>query len=183
MADSDTAPDQKNGLDFQQRFVEGLFDRKKGKDTSFKAKLRRSASPSQQHLCWDILASWGIDLTKDLQRVPYQTIAALVGFEDASSNGSTSFAKALRGVYESSDQAEARLRRLLNCDTADELCRIVLQTAPLIRSHFKGTVDYTALARDLRWFESNPDRVKINWASDFYYKPSHDAENGQTQST
>jgi len=70
------------------------------------------------------------------------------------------------------DGAKSKLRRLLNCDDAAEACSIMRPILRLAAS--RGVVvDYTRLLRQLRFFG---EKVKLQWATDFYGKPQNERE-------
>lgn len=148
-------------------FVIGLCQRDKGAA----AALRRADNPATEYQSWEHLAGFNIDLENPFERIPYATIAAAISRAKVERNGSAGIGKAIAFCYEDrnkSDQAKARLRRLLACDSVKEACRILRSLFSLIDSKAAVTLDYAKLLDQLIWFNSNSNRVKTSWATDFY---------------
>jgi len=66
-----------------------------------------------------------------------------------------------------SDQAKARLRRLLACKDTEEACHILRPLLRLIQSRVTQPLDYVALLEDLRWFHADTVCRKARWAQQF----------------
>ncbi|UWX57357.1 type I-E CRISPR-associated protein Cse2/CasB [Chlorobaculum sp. MV4-Y] len=148
-------------------FVIGLCQKDKGAA----AALRRADNPATEYQSWEYLARFSVDLEKPFERIPYATIAAAIARAKAEHNGSAGIGKAIAFCYEDrskSDQAKARLRRLLACDSVTEACRILRPLFSLIDSKAPVTLDYAKLLDQLLWFNSNSNRIKTAWATDFY---------------
>jgi len=148
-------------------FVIGLCQRDKGAAAS----LRRADNPATEYQSWEYLAGFNIDLENPFERIPYAAIAAAIARAKAERNGSAGIGKAIAFCYDdksASEQAKARLRRLLACDSVTEVCRILRPLFSLIDSKAAGTLDYSRLLRDLMSFGDDSNRVKTGWATDFY---------------
>ena len=148
-------------------FVIGLCQKDKGAA----AALRRADNPATEYQSWEYLAGFNIDLENQFERIPYATIAAAISRAKAERNGSAGIGKAIAFCYEDrskSDQAKARLRRLLACDSVTEACRILRPLFSLIDSKAAVTLDYAKLLDQLIWFHRDSNRVKTAWATDFY---------------
>ncbi|MGL4959024.1 MAG: type I-E CRISPR-associated protein Cse2/CasB, partial [Plesiomonas sp.] len=103
----------------------------------------------------------------------YALVAAAVARGQQTTNGRLSLGKAIANAFpegSNSDQAKARLRRLLACDEVSEACLILRPLLSLIRSRVSTPLDYSGLLEDLRWFNQAGERVKARWAQQFYNK-------------
>src|SRR5690554_1932509 len=154
-ADQQAITDKK--ITKEQQFVKYIIDRC-NKDKGFAAKLRRADNPATEYQSWEILGPW-VDLEKSYERLPYATIAAAIARSKAEKNGNLTLGKAIAACYPEaggadkySDQAKARLRRLLACHDVAEACRILRSTLTLIDSKLGQPIDFSALLRQLRFF-------------------------------
>lgn len=172
-------PIQITPSDREARFVLGVIQRC-GRDKGLAARLRRADNPATEYQSWDLLAGYGIDLTKDSQRLPFATVAAAIARAKAERNGNLGLGRAIAACYadgQKNDQAKARLRRLLACDELAELCRVLRPLFSLIDSKVGQSLDYVRLLKQLCWFTSHEQQVKAQWAQDFYgQQASTDAE-------
>lgn len=150
-------------------------------DKGLRAALARADNPATEYQSWEVLAGFHVNLEYENQRLPYATIGAAIARAKADKNGSISIGQAIARCYEdgnASDQAKAKLRRLLACDTVAEVCRIVRPLLSLTESKSNSVVDYAGLLNDLLWFghaDSQP-RIKARWAQSFYGKKSAEGE-------
>lgn len=147
-------------------------------DKGLAARLRRADNPATEYQSWDWLATWNVALEYPDQRLPYAVVAAAIARAKPDANGKLSLGEAIAMCYEdgnASDQAKARLRRLLACDEVGEVCRILRPLLTLIESRVGRPLDYTRLLRELRLFPTTGERIKARWAQAFYRK-SIDAE-------
>ena len=153
-----------------QRFVETSVARCIN-DKGLAARLRRADNPSTEYQSWDFLGSMGVDLEKDYQRLPFVTVAAAIAKSKAERNGSLPLGLAIAACYpegNQSDQAKLRLRRLLACTELPEVCRILRPVLTLIESKVNQPLDYVRLLDQLRFFTFNEQRVRAQWAQEFY---------------
>lgn len=78
---------------------------------------------------------------------------------------------AIAGCYpegNQSEQAKARLRRLLACTSTSEACRILRPLLALMASR-SVTPDFAGLLNELQWFSgSSRERIRARWAQEFY---------------
>lgn len=135
------------------------------------AKLRRASNPSLEHQSWGILARLGVDLNQESQRLAACTVAAAIATAKPSKNGSMLFGRAFAVCYtEGKDAApaEARLRRLLACNDLQEVCRVIRPLFQLILAKTKQDLDYARLLIQLKSFQHDPQKIKAQWAQDFY---------------
>lgn len=156
--------------DRPEKFVETVMA-KCQKDKGYAAKLKRSDNPATEYQSWEILALFGIDLEKEYQRLPYATIAAAIAKSKNERNGVLSMGQAIAGCYEEgngSDQAKAKLRRVLACHDTVEVCRILRPLFSLINSRSKSPLNYIKILKQLLNFYWNGQSIKAQWAQEFY---------------
>lgn len=141
------------------------------KNKGLAAGLKRADNPATEYQCWEHLAAFNIDLEKDYQRLPYATIAAAIAKAKVEHNGSMGIGRGIALCYEegnNSDQAKAKLRRLLACESIEEVCRILRPLLSLVDSKVNLRLNYAHLLSDLLKFHFDNQRVKVRWAQDFY---------------
>ena len=157
-------------------FVDYIINRCQA-DNGLRAALKRADNPATEYQSWEVLAGFQINLEYENQRLPYATIAAAIARTKVEKNGTTKIGLAIARCYEdgnASDQAKAKLRRLLACDSVPEACRILRPLFSLIESKSNIVLDYASLLDDLLWFSYDDSqlRIKARWAQDFYGKPA-----------
>lgn len=150
-------------------------------DKGLRAALTRADNPATEYQSWEALAGFHVNLEYESQRLPYATIGAAIARSKAEKNGTVSIGQAIARCYEegnASDQAKAKLRRLLACESVAEACRIVRPLLSLIESKSNSVVDYAGLLNDLLWFGhvDNQTRIKARWAQSFYGKKAAEGE-------
>ncbi|GAB3395414.1 type I-E CRISPR-associated protein Cse2/CasB [Azotobacter armeniacus] len=153
-----------------ERFVSRVIELCR-QDKGLAARLRRADNPTTEYQSWELLAAFGIELDREEQRLPFATVACVIAKAKAESNGSLSLGRAIAACYEDgrdSEQAKARLRRLLACDGIAELCRMLRPLLSLIDSRAGQPLDYQRLLQQLLRFSHDPQQVKARWAQDFY---------------
>lgn len=151
-----------------EAFVSFIIE--KIKDKGVAAILRRADNPATEYQSWDYLSRF-VELDKSFQRLPFATIAAAIAKANVPQNGNIGIGYALSRCYEDgnkSDQAKAKLRRLLACDSVAETCRILRPIFSLIESRSNVHLNFSQLLNDLLRFEWNSQQVKSFWAQDFY---------------
>ncbi len=157
-------------------FVDYIINRCQA-DNGLRAALKRADNPATEYQSWDVLAGFRVDLEYESQRLPYATIGAAIARTKAQRNGTVKIGLAIARCYEdgnASDQAKAKLRRLLACDSVPEACRILRPLFSLIEAKGNIALDYSSLLDDLLWFSHDESqlRIKARWAQDFYGKPT-----------
>lgn len=145
-------------------------------DNGLRAALKRADNPATEYQCWEVLAGFHIDLEHENQRMPYATVSAAMARAKVESNGAIPIGQAIARCYNegnASDQAKAKLRRLLACDSVPEACRVLRPLLSLIVSRGISSLDYAGLLNDLLWFgnDDNQTRIKARWAQGFYGRP------------
>jgi CRISPR system Cascade subunit CasB len=153
--------------DFVQFIIELIQN-----DNGAAAALKRADNPNLEYQSWEYLARKPyVDIDKDFVRLPYATIACALAKAKAEQNGKTKIGAAIARCYEEghdSDQATAKLRRLLACDSIEEACQVLRPLFSLINSKAGIHLDYADLLKDLRWFYKNNQQTKAKWAQNFY---------------
>jgi CRISPR system Cascade subunit CasB len=152
------------------------------KDKAIAAALRRADNPDTEYQSWEVLAAFHIDLEKPWQRLPYAAVAAAIAKAKIERNGSVGIGRGIASCYgegNQSDQAKAKLRRLLACDSVEEACRILRPLFSLIMSKGKAPLDYATLLTQLLRFHWQEQAVKAQWAQDFYRYVAADKESGE----
>jgi CRISPR system Cascade subunit CasB len=159
-----------------QHFVDYVINRCEASN-GVRAALKRADNPATEYQSWEVLAGFQVNLEHENQRLPYTTIAAAIARTKVEKNGAIKIGAAIAHCYEdgnASDQAKAKLRRLLACDSVPEACRILRPLFSLIETRGGLTLNYAQLLDDLLWFSHDDSqlRIKARWAQDFYGKPS-----------
>ncbi|SCX10059.1 CRISPR-associated protein, Cse2 family [Nitrosomonas eutropha] len=167
----------------EENFVNYLLVRMQ-QDKGMAARLRRADNPATEYQSWEFLAGFGIDLEKEYQRLPFVTVASALAKAKADRNGSLKLGQAIAACYadgNQSDQAKAKLRRVLACDELPELCRILRPILTLIDSRVTQPLDYVCLLQQLRRFAFDAQKSKVQWAQEFYDRSAdRQAETGGT---
>ena len=171
----------KEDISRETRFVESVITRCQS-DKGLAARLRRADNPATEYQSWELLAAYGVDLENPFERLPFVTVAAALAKAKSERNGQLRLGQAIAVCYSDgnqSDQAKARLRRLLACDELGELCRILRPLLSLVASRVSQPLDYTRLLKQLRRFgyADAQQAVKAQWAQEFYaHKVETEAE-------
>jgi len=159
-------------------FVDYLFAHCE-RDKGLAARLRRADNPATEYQSWEALAKFNVNLDFSSERLPHALIAATVAKSRATGNGSIPLGHAIPLAFDdgvNSDQANMRLRRLLACNDVEEACRILRPLITLIQSRVSKPIDFSALLKDLVWFNRDPQRTKARWAQQFYRSGSKEHE-------
>ena len=155
-------------------FVDYIINRCQA-DNGLRAALKRADNPATEYQSWEVLAGFQVNLEYENQRLPHATIAAAIARAKIEKNGTVRIGHAITRCYDdgnASDQARAKLRRLLACDSIPEACRILRPLFALIESRGDTVPDYGSLLNDLLRFgyEDSRGHIKARWAQDFYGK-------------
>ena len=156
----------------EKAFVRAIIKRCKN-DNGFAARTRRADNPATEYQSWETLASFGVDLESEYIRLPFIITAAAIAKAKAENNGQLKLGEAIAACYSDgnqSEQAKARLRRLLACESVIELAKILRPLFSLINSRVDQGLDYIDLLKQLRSFtyENQTSIVKARWAQQFY---------------
>lgn len=140
-------------------------------DKGLKAALKRADNPSTEFMSWEHIARFGVNLEIPSQRIPFTMVCAAMARSNASENGALSLGKAIAQSYPdgvNSSPAVARIRRLLACHDIEEVSTIIRPILSLIYSRNKAPLDFVRLLGQLLRFSFHPERVKAQWAQEFY---------------
>jgi len=164
-----------------QAFVEYIIKRCDA-DNGARAALRRADNPSTEYQSWDIIAGFHVNLESEGARLPHALVAADIARTNAQRNGHVKIGQAIARCYQdgqTDDQAKAKLRRLLACDSVPEVIGILRPVLRLVESRGAGPLDYSSLLNDLKWFEREESRArtKVRWAQDFYGRLPKEEDN------
>lgn len=143
-------------------------------DNGVAAMMRRADNPDTEYQSWEILAGFSIDIEKTYERLPYATIGSAIAKAKVEQNGVTGLGRAIASCYDEgsdSQQAKAKLRRVLACKTVEEVCRVIRPLFSLINSKSALMLDYARLLEQLLKFHWQPEKVREQWAGDFYRQP------------
>lgn len=161
----------------EQNLMSKVLSRCKS-DTAFCAALKRADNPDTEYQSWEYLADYGVNLEYEVQRLPFTTVFAAAARSSNSTDGFMTLGQALLVAYDGdrdSAPARSRLRRILACDTTEEVCDVLHSMLRLIES--KGvSISYGLLLRDLKYFDKNPEQTKARWAQEFFGKKTDDTE-------
>ena len=161
----------------EARFVASVLQRTQ-QDKGLAARLRRADNPATEYQSWEFLADLGIDLEHEAQRLPFTLVAAAMAKAKAAHNGSLKLGQVMAACYSDgakSDQAKAKLRRVLDCDDVPELCRILRPVLALIDRRVPQPLDYIRLLQQLHRFAWDAQKNKSQCAQEFYGRTVEDA--------
>lgn len=153
----------------EQAFVQFVLNHLQ-RDSAFGAALRRADNPSTEYQAWEYLSQW-CDIDKPWELLPFATVGAALARAKPSSDGNLGLGSAIASCYtegqtkgNQTDTAKAKIRRVLACDSIDEVCRILRPLLSLVVS--RGVkLNYSGLLGDLLYFN---EWTKQKWAVDFY---------------
>jgi CRISPR system Cascade subunit CasB len=150
------------------RFLEGL--RKITNDRGKMAALRRAASPGTEHQAWPVIYSLG----EDIGGVAACTVGAFFAEHPHEDSQAFSFGTTCRKIatdngkeFEIADSFERRFRRLLACDSVDDVAGQLKAWIRFASSKGVG-VNYEKLFWDLLAWNNHSDRIKLDWARGFW---------------
>jgi len=147
-----------------RKFVEYL--RRFKEDRGAMSNLRRALNPGTRHYAWPLLGKWG-----GIDKPEFETVAGLFALhplESAQGNLGT----ACRKLDEGSGSFDARFRRLLACDSKDEICERLRAVITMAARNGVG-INYIQLFQDIRYWS---DQQKTKWASEYWaVETSHES--------
>lgn len=153
-------------------FVDYVIRRvKKKSETAFRAVMRRGANPSMESVVWEYLIPY-CDIGVDRIRHAFALVGAAIAAEAPETDGTASVGSALRSICRNDDDVEResrRLRRLLSCDTTDELIGVLRPMMHYIQDNASMRLSYQKLLNDLCYWS---ERTRIGWTQDFFLKSS-----------
>lgn len=142
------------------------------------ARLRRGLSNATRRDAWPVLGRLFGELAVD--DPVFETVAgcfALYPFETAPDIGN--FGETMRaamGKEKMNDAKEphTRFRRLLACDSPEEICKHIRYAVRLAKSK-DAPVNYRQLFLDLWFWPGLDDRTKVEWAKAYWHVPAEAA--------
>lgn len=156
----------------KESFINSVFKRMKN-DTAFCAAFKRADNPDLEYQCWEYLADLHIpkmELDKDYIRLPYVTVFSAMAKSNQTNDGSFGLGRALFLAYDGdseSQPARMRLRRLISCDSTEEVCAVLRPILQFIISK-EVHISFEKLLADLKLFNLAKERITSKWAQQFY---------------
>ncbi len=144
-------------------------------DSGFRARFSRASNPDLEYEVWPDLVKW-CDIENKGERMAFSLVGSAIAQSRADSNGSIKFAVALRKSYKNDSNnepspASMRLKRIISCDTRNDLVSILRQVLPLVVKD--NRINFADLLNDIiKWGEG----IKVKWIKDFYGKRSEEEE-------
>lgn len=142
---------------------------KDSSDTGFQAVMRRADNPNQCSGAWEFLVPF-CDIAVERQRLAFALVGAAIARAKPDRDGSASVGKALRSICgadaDAVERESRRLRRLIACDTTEELIPVLRPILNYIQSN-GGVIGYERLLRELLFWN---EKTRIAWTRDFYRK-------------
>lgn len=157
-------------------YVNSVIERIK-KDTAMAAALKRADNPASEYKSWEYLADYKVDLEKARERIPYITVSAALARAKPDSDGKLLLGEAIARCGKDpmpGDQERARLRRLLACDSSEEVCAVLRHLLGFIAAR-DVRISYGKLLSDLVWFDKDPQKTRARWAQSFFRKVGEDS--------
>lgn len=136
-------------------------------DPAFGAALRRADNPATEYHAWEILTPW-CNLENRWEQQPFALIGAALARAKPARDGNQSIGMALAASFQDgskSENAKAKLRRLLACTSVEEACRILRPMLSFIAAQGTTNLSYAGLLDDLLFFG---DRIRQRWTMDFF---------------
>ena len=170
----------KSKKDRAENFVNDVMDFCRKDNKAALAALKGADNPNKQQKSFHYLAQFYIECNDSNEWLPYAPIAAAIAQAGTKENGDIGIGRVIAHCYGTSTtgekkeidtQAVSKLRRLLACDSLDEVARVLRPLFRLINAKgLSKTINYISLLRDLENFhlDWSKERTKQNWARDFY---------------
>jgi len=153
-----------------EELTQKLLQLEKSKDKGKLSHLRRWWSPATRHYAYPVIA--GLAGGHAIDNAPIALVASLFAEHPNHSDKSKNFGTTCRGVAgKNKDTFESHFHRLLaaqdiESDLAPALHRIVK------RAQKEGvSINYTQLHEDLKKWKYSAERIKTNWAKEFWSVP------------
>ena len=140
-------------------------------DKAKAALLRRADNPDTEYQCWELFLSFGVDIERPSRVIPYALVGAAIARARISSSGNLSFGEALARCFQQGEQGDAiraRFRRVLACESLEELRQILRPILSWLLRQISDGLDLVKLIHDLEKFSHSAEEVKRRWAKDFY---------------
>ena len=169
----------KSKKEWAKEFVDHILKFRKDDNKGALAALKCADNPAKEDKSWEYLGRF---IDNDYDKFACFTIAAAIAKSGINENGEIGISQALAIRYKDEggnecDQAKIKLRRLLACDSSEEVCRVLRPLFNLINSKGAIQINYVALLKELLKFDIDNQSVKSNWAKNFYRYRSLDEAN------
>ena len=157
-----------------EKFVSYVIS-KISSDLGARAAFSRADNPDTASIAWEYLVSW-CDLANSRERNAYALIAAAIAKGRIEQNiagkdigkclGIISRNEHNGDISDNQSPEQRRLRRLLACDTSEELTEVLRSVLRYLQSKDVATqLDYAKTLNDVLFWN---ERVKINWCKGFF---------------
>lgn len=152
-------------------------------DLGARAAFSRGDNPDTASITWEYLVSW-CDLANSRERNAYALIAAAIAKGRITQNvtgknigrclGIISRREHNGDVSDNQSPDQRRLRRLLACDTSEELTEVLRSVLSyLLSKDVAKQLDYAKTLDDVLFWN---ERVKINWCKGFFEQNTQETE-------
>ncbi len=158
---------EEKALSREEKFVATVLT-KCAIDNGYAARLRRASNPDTEYQSYDILAKFQVNLEKDYERLPFALIGASLASLQSLQDGKASLGKALKSCFDDGEQGELRLRRILACQSQEELCRILRPMLAFMANKATSPLCHSRLLKEMLRFTFHAQRIKLSWAQDYY---------------
>ncbi len=163
----ETSKETNPGRSFVERLV-ALADKK---DRGRLADLRRGLSPTTEHHAWPALGALvGSSAFEPGHRLIYQTVGALFALHPAHQEIGSLGVTCRHLAHGREEAFERRFRRLLASGSLEDLRDQLVHLVKMAKASDKS-VDYLQLFEDMCRFRYDPQRVKVEWARDYWSAP------------
>lgn len=157
-------------MPFNPKFFKKLFDH--SDDRALLAAVKSSDNPTLRFRVYPELAKCGIALNEH-SALPYIVLGASIARLGLKADGTLSLGQALRLCFKEQGPddpgVQSRLRRVLACDSAKELCQILPSLLKLIESRLEGAaLSYSELYNLIILFDLSLDRARAKLVQQFY---------------
>jgi CRISPR-associated protein Cse2 family len=170
---------QEEVLEWADRLVSRLERWHAEGDRGPLARVRRGLSEATRHEAWPVIGRLFGEL--GVGHPVFETVAGCFAVYP-SENGLAigNFGETMRDVMGNKMREEkephTRFRRLLACDSQDEICHHVRHAVRLAKSK-DAAINYRQLFVDMWWWNDRPN-PKVEWAKDYWHVPVEPPERG-----
>ena len=161
---------------FNEKFFNEIYSKVKADDRGFISVMRMADHPRLRYRVFGVLARNNILLDPRIS-LPYTVLGASIARTKSSADGELSLGEALRLAFRDRDPEDhaiqTRLRRLIACESSQELCQILPSTLRLIESRLDNKhLCYRKLYELITLFDFNLQRGRSLLLQGFYNQNS-----------